>query len=51
MSFVNIREGSYNYIELNILDQNLKPMNIKDGQLIIQLTIRDLANDGAYGKN
>lgn len=51
MSFCNIREGNYNSIELNFLDQNLNAMNIRDGQCIVMLTIRDLINDGAYGKN
>jgi hypothetical protein len=51
LSFCNIREGSYNFIDLTLVDQNLNAMNIKDGQMIIMLTIRDLANDGAYGKN
>jgi hypothetical protein len=51
LSFCNIREGSYNFIDLTIVDQNLNPMNIKDGQMIVMLTIRTLEQDSAYGKN
>ena len=47
-SFVNIRAGTYNYIELNLYDQNLKAMVIRDPQCIVQLTIRTLEFDGVY---
>ena len=51
LSFVNIREGTYNYIELNLFDQNMNPMMIRDPQCIIQMTLRTLEHDGSYGKN
>ena len=49
LSFVNIRSGTYNFIDLNILDQNMNQMMIRDPQYIIQLTIRTLEFDGVYG--
>ena len=49
LSFVNIRDGSYNQLEVTLLDQNLSPMNIRDNQLIIMLTIRTLEFDSGYG--
>jgi hypothetical protein len=49
LSFVNIRDGSYNQLEVTLMDQNLTPMNIRDNQLIIMLTIRTLEFDSGYG--
>lgn len=49
LSFINIRAGTYNQIQLTLVDQNFGQMNIRDNQLIIMLTIRTLENDGGYG--
>ena len=48
LSFVNIRAGTYNHLQLALMDQNFGQMSINDPQLIIMLTIRTLENDGKY---
>ena len=48
LSFVNIRSGTYNQVQISLTDQNYGMMNINDPQLVIMLTIRTLEDDGSF---
>ena len=49
LSFVNCREGTFKSVEIQLLDQNLSTIQIKDTQCIIMLTLRSVEEDGKYG--
>lgn len=40
LSFNEIQDGSYNSIELEFLDQSLRPIQLRDTQLVIMLVIK-----------
>ena len=40
-AFVSVAEGYYGFIEIEFVDQNYRPIDIKDPNLCIQLVLRD----------